>query len=302
MTTKVREKTSLSQTCPKSANAKPPVINEYVGLSQPPRISKLSSKLRKPTKVEPVNIKVEDGPNGFVPGFLHMPTDFVSPAPREHHRTGTILLSGAGGGVVGPSSIYLSLAAKLASVGVGIPALRLDYRYPACNRHCIADVRAAICFLQDIYGIDRIVLVGWSFGGAPVFTVGGSDDRIIGCATMASQTAGTEGIRHLSPTPILLLHGTADSTLSSSCSQHLYDMYGAIGNRQIHFFDGDNHALTHHAGDAEAMLLDFIVGCAGLIVDDTEMETVMDEILIDDMEREELMKKGGDLRFPESLS
>ncbi|KAI1643114.1 uncharacterized protein F4817DRAFT_350975 [Daldinia loculata] len=33
-------------------------------------------------------------------------------------------------GVVGPSSIYLSLS-KLVALGSGIPALRLDYRYSA---------------------------------------------------------------------------------------------------------------------------------------------------------------------------
>lgn len=297
----VSEKTSLSQTGPKPFGEKPHVITDYEGLAQAPRLSKLPPKARR-TRVEALRIQVDDALDGTVSGFLHMPPDFVSPAPREHHRTAAILLSGAGGGVVGPSSIYLSLAAKLAALGTGIPALRLDYRYPARNRYCVEDVRAAIKYLQDTYGLDRFVLVGWSFGGAPVFTVGGSDDRIVGCATVASQTAETEGIRRLTPTPVLLLHGTGDSTLSASCSKQLYEMYGESGNRHIHMFDGDNHALSKNARTAEAMLLDFIVGCAGLRVDDKEMKAVTEQTLIGDGEREELMRRGGDLRPPESVS
>ncbi|KAK9414709.1 putative AB hydrolase-1 domain-containing protein [Seiridium unicorne] len=296
------KRTSLSKSGLKPSNEKPSAITDYDGLAQVPRISKLPSKIRKQVIVEPLNIQVEDGPEGCVAGFLHMPRDFVSPAPQEHHRTAAILLSGAGGGVVGPSSIYLSLAAKLAALGSGIPVLRLDYRYPARNQYCVADVKTAISYLQDTYGLDRFVLVGWSFGGAPVFTVGGSDDRIIGCATVASQTAETEGIRRLAPTPVLLLHGTGDKTLSVSCSQRLYDMYGENGNRHIHLFEGDNHALSSNAKTAEAMLLDFIVGCAGLRVNDAEMKAVAQQTLVGDGEREELMKKGGDLRSPECAS
>ncbi|OTB10711.1 hypothetical protein K445DRAFT_386474 [Daldinia sp. EC12] len=270
-------------------------------VSRPPHASRLPSKTQTQAQVEKLDLQVEDGPDGFVAGFLHMPPDFISPAPETHHRTAAILLPGAGGGVVGPSSIYLSLGAKLAALGPGIPTLRLDYRYPARNRYCVSDVRAALRFLQDMYGLDRFVLVGWSFGGAPVFTVGGSDDRVVGCATVASQTAETDGIRRLAPRPILLLHGTGDTTLSPSCSERLYDMYGNKGSRRIKLFDNDNHALSGHAHTAEAMLLDFIVKCAGLGVNEAEKKAVADRHLVEDSERTELMKKGGDLKPPESL-
>ena len=60
-------------------------------------------------------------------------------------------------------------------------------------------------YLEQHHGVKRFVLVGRSFGGAPVFTVGGADRRVVGCATVASQTAETDGIRNLAPTPVLLL-------------------------------------------------------------------------------------------------
>ncbi|KAI1134701.1 alpha/beta-hydrolase [Hypoxylon sp. FL0543] len=295
-------KTSLSVDGPKPSNAPPRTINDFDGdVSRPPHASRLLSREKSQAEVEKLTIQVEDAADGFVPGFLHMPPDFTSPAPETHHRTAAILLSGAGGGVVGPSSIYLSLGAKLAALGSGIPALRLDYRYPARNRYCVADARAAMGFLQDLYGLDRFVLVGWSFGGAPVFTVGGSDQRVVGCATVASQTAETDGIRHLAPRPLLLLHGTSDTTLSPSCSERLYSMYGGSGSRRLELFDGDNHALSKNARKAETMLLDFIAGCAGLRVDDEEKKDIADRELVEDGERMELMKKGGDLRPPERV-
>lgn len=296
------ERTSLSVAGRKPANGKPPIISNYGAVAQPPRTSKLPPKVRERMKVDHLSIQVEDALDGFVAGFLHLPPDFVSPAPREHHRTAAILLSGAGGGVVGPSSIYLSLAAKLPALQTGIPTLRLDYRYPSRNRYCVADVRAAISYLQKTYGLDHFVLIGWSFGGAPVFTVAGSDDRIIGCATIATQSADTEGIKRIAPTPIMLLHGTGDKTLSPSCSKRLYEMYGDGGNRHIHLFKDDDHVLSRNAKTAEEMLLNFIVGCAGLQVDYAEMKEIVQQTLVEVGEREELMKKGGDLRYPESVS
>lgn len=165
-------KTSLSAVQPTSQAREPNSVQNYDdAVARPPHLDRLPGQNKE---VEKLDINVEDSANGKVPGFLHLPKNF-SPvhSQAEHHRTAAIMLSGAGGGVVGPSSIYLSLAAKLASLGNNaIPALRLDYRYPARNRYCVADTRAAMDFLSNTHGLNRFVLVGWSFGGAPVFSLG----------------------------------------------------------------------------------------------------------------------------------
>ncbi len=294
-------KTSLSATEPQSKISISKSVTDYdIAVARPPHPDRLPSQYKE---VERLDIQVEDRADGKVPGFLHLPSDFSSvDAQANHHRTAAILLSGAGGGVVGPSSIYLSLATKLVSLrGNGIPTLRLDYRYPARNQYCMADTRAAMDFLSNDYGLNRFVLVGWSFGGAPVFSLGGEDKRVVGCATVASQTAETNGIRRLAPRPVLLLHGTSDTTLNYSCSERLYDMYGGDGHREIKLFNGDNHALSHNAMAAEKLLLGFIAKCAGLRVDQSDNKDVVGRKLIDDGERVELMKKGGDLRGPEKI-
>lgn len=244
-----------------------------------------------------MSIKVEDERDGYVPGFLHLPpTASATPASN----TAAILLSGAGGGIVGPSSIYLSLADKLASLKQPVPALRLDYRYPARSRYCVRDVLAAMDELESGFGIRNFVLVGWSFGGTPVFCIGGSDKRVVGCATIASQTAETEGVRKLAPKPLLLLHGTGDRTLSKGCSESLYERYGENGDRYLHLFPGDDHALTRNSLEAEQLIGGFILKCAGIKPEKGD-EGALAEKLVQDGEKVELMKRGGDLRRNESV-
>lgn len=156
-------------------------------------------------------------------------------------------------------------------------------------------------YLEGAYGLNRFVLVGWSFGGAPVFTVGGSDERVVGCATIASQTAEAEGIRNLALRPLMLLHGKDDRTLSYACSERLYELYGQKGWRGLKLFEGDNHALSGNAVAAEAMLCDFVDGCASINVGDEERRNVVERNLVEDGERKEMMRKGGDLRGTEHI-
>lgn len=183
---------SLSATSQLKKDHPPPVkLSHYEGLDHLPRSKDLSPRCT----VDPLEIKVEDGVDGTVPAFLHVPREMQGKDTRPSDGIAAILLSGAGGGVVGPSSIYISMADKLASLKAGVPVMRLDYRFPARNKYCVDDVLSAMDYLEQNFSINRFVLVGWSFGGAPVFTVGGMDERVVGCATVASQTAETEGIR-----------------------------------------------------------------------------------------------------------
>ena len=168
-------KTSLSNSGPPSTPPKSLSFYEGQGISHAPKVEALRASQKQVCKVKLLTVKVNDELYGTVPGFLHIPQNYRCEQAEDREKTAAILLSGASGGVVGPSSIYLSLAEKLASLNKGIPVMRLDYRYPARNQYCIADVQAVMKYLESGYGISRFVLVGWSFGGAPVFTLGGND-------------------------------------------------------------------------------------------------------------------------------
>ena len=295
-------KTSLSTSRPPSTP--PATLSSYAnkGLSHPSHLDPLTGAQKQLCKVKPLAIKVNDDLYGTVPAFLHVPHNYNYRREQAEGREkmAAILLSGAGGGVVGPSSMYLSMADKLASLNTGIPVMRLDYRYPARNKYCVADVLAAMNYLETGYGLSRFVLVGWSFGGAPVFTLGGSDERVVGCATVASQTADTDGIRSVAPRPVLLMHGTGDKTLRYSCSRRLYDEYGTKGERELKLFEGDDHALTTNAGEAGTRLCGFVMKCAGVEMGGAEQDLLREE-LIGGEDRVALMKEGGDLKGGENV-
>lgn len=110
----------------------------------------------------------------FFRGFLHLPASY-SAENVERVAAAAILCSGAHGGVAGPSGSYIAIGDKLATLKHGVPVLRVDYRYPADTKPCSEDVVAAMDYLENTYSINKFVLVGWSFGGAPVFTVAANE-------------------------------------------------------------------------------------------------------------------------------
>ncbi|KAH6612222.1 hypothetical protein B0J18DRAFT_76418 [Chaetomium sp. MPI-SDFR-AT-0129] len=279
-----------------SSRPGPHTLQSYAPIALPPQLNRLEDIFDTPSisHVDPLTIEVPPetpSPNnnntqensnldkgGFLPAFLHLPHDFRRPPPQtppssthnihpnspHTNRTAALLLSGAGGGLAGPSSIYLGLACKLAALGhgqaQGIPTLRMDYRDPGDVRRCVRDVRAAVGFLGRKYGVRRVVLVGWSVGGEVVFGVSslaspasspgaGSSGKdglggaeVVGCATMAGrglEQAGDrgvdamEGVRHMGREgrPVLLLHGSEDGTVGVGCSRKVLDVYRAAAEQ-----------------------------------------------------------------------
>ena len=153
-----------------------------------------------------------------------------------------MLVSGAGGGVEGPSGVYPELAERLRAAGITV--LRLDYRQPNDLPECTHDVLAALDALGG-RGMERAVLVGWSFGGAVVISAGAASERVVGVATVASQTYGTEDVGALSPEKsLLLIHGTADRTLPAELSRQLYARAGEP--KELVLYPGDGHGIERH--------------------------------------------------------
>jgi hypothetical protein len=76
-------------------------------------------------------------------------------------------------------------------------------------------------------------------------------------------------------------------------------MYGTVGDRELKFFDRDDHALTRNSLEAEELIGGFVLRCAGL--DPQIDKNTLTEKLVGDEEKVELMKKGGDLRRNESV-
>jgi pimeloyl-ACP methyl ester carboxylesterase len=180
----------------------------------------------------PKKVKIRT-PRGAVSGLLHAAGDA---------RAAAVLVGGAGGGVGGPSGVYGDLAGRLRSDGITV--LRLDYRRPNDLPECTRDVLAALDALGR-KGVERTVLVGWSFGGAVVISAGAASEKVVGVATVASQTYGTGSVGELSPEKnLLLIHGTADRTLPADLSRYLYERAGEP--KELALYPGDGHGIRRH--------------------------------------------------------
>ena len=121
--------------------------------------------------------------------------------------------------------------------------------------HCVLDTLCGVAFLQS-EGIDRVALVGHSFGGAVVISAGALSPAVKAVVPMSSQTEDTEFASRISPRPLLLIHGTSDSTLPSSCSEEIYAE--AKEPKELRLFRGAGHDLFAARDDIIDLLVTWI--------------------------------------------
>ena len=167
---------------------------------------------------------------------------------------------GAGGGLGGPAGgVYPRLARQLA--GDGVASLELAYRRPADLENCVLDVQAGLAHLGTL-GRSRIVLVGHSFGGAVVISVGAVNPDVIAVAALSSISRGTEAVERISPRPLLLMHGEADEVVSVERSREIYGR--AREPKRLVLFPDCLHGLDQCREELDRDLLDWLRGVLGL--------------------------------------
>jgi dienelactone hydrolase len=182
-------------------------------------------------------------PRGKVTGLFH---------PVAGVTNVVVMVSGAFGGVVGPSGAYPALAGQLQAARIA--ALRLDYRTSGNMNECVYDLDAGLEELRR-RGVKRFALVGWSFGGAVVISSGVAHGDVLGVATLASQTAGTDAVSRLAPRSLLLLHGTADQVLPDWCSRYLYEEAGEP--KRLILCEGDGHEFSRSRAEVARILFEW---------------------------------------------
>jgi pimeloyl-ACP methyl ester carboxylesterase len=94
--------------------------------------------------------------------------------------------------------LYPRLAAHLAEQHIA--SLRLHYRHPNELLACVMAPLLGVAYLR-IRSLDRVVLVGHSFGGAVVICAGALGGDVAGVAALSSQTYGTDLAADLSSQP-----------------------------------------------------------------------------------------------------
>jgi dienelactone hydrolase len=153
-----------------------------------------------------------------------------------------IYMHGVGGGTHGPSNIYHSLAEDLQESGIS--SLLIDCRHNSNLYACISDVLACIDYLDKNYQIDKIGLIGWSFGGAVVIAAAVADPRVKTVITVASQSSGTKDVGRIAPRPILLIHGTGDNTLNYMNSVEIADR--AREPKKLVLYQDADHGISQN--------------------------------------------------------
>jgi alpha-beta hydrolase superfamily lysophospholipase len=174
--------------------------------------------------------------------------------PVEDDEAAVIWVGGANGGLDGPAGgMYPRLAKQLAHTSIA--SLRLHYRRPNNLMACVMDTLIGVAYLEA-RGINRVALVGHSFGGAVVITAGALSDTVKAVAALSSQTYGTDDVDELTPRPLLLIHGMADEILPDACSRDIYAR--AQEPKVLKLYPGCNHGLDLCRDAVDHDLLDWL--------------------------------------------
>ena len=160
---------------------------------------------------------------------------------------------GARGGFAGPAGgVYRDLSEELKGE---ITSLRLDYRQPNVLHECVMDALAGVSFLTGT-GHSEIALVGHSFGGAVVISAAPFSESVKAVAALSSQTYGAQGAARVSPRPLLLAHGGADSRLPPRCSEQIYEW--AREPKELTIYPDAEHGLAECQDELRVMLSDWL--------------------------------------------
>ncbi|MDE2746913.1 MAG: alpha/beta hydrolase [Chloroflexota bacterium] len=178
---------------------------------------------------------------------------------HEVSRGAVLCVGGFDGGFDGPAEgIYGDLGEAMPELRIGV--LRLDFRVktsPGPIDDGTLDVLAGIDWLIE-QGMERVALIGHSYGGAIVVRAAHRSEAVAGTCALSTQTMGIEPdeVKALAPRPLLLIHGGADWRLPPRLSEWVYSLAGE--GRELHILDGATHSLRQRRDDLWVLLLDWI--------------------------------------------
>jgi uncharacterized protein len=173
---------------------------------------------------------------------------------RARPGRAVLCLSGALGGLDGPSKLYSRLGASLPRHGITVT--RLDYRVPNEFGECVLDAMAGLSFLKAMHD-NRVAIVGHSFGGAVAINAGTLSPEVKSVIGISSQLFGAHVAGDLAPRPLLLLHGSSDEILSVECSERIYER--AREPKTLKIFPGVSHRFAEAADELFEFVTDWLV-------------------------------------------
>lgn len=171
-------------------------------------------------------------------------------------KAGAIFVGGVGGGWDSPArGLYPALCAELEAAAMA--ALRIRFRNPTHLQMAAEDVLAGVRFLQQ-RGVERVGLVGHSFGGAVAIRAAAPSPAVSAVATLATQTHGAAQADRLGPRcALLLVHGRDDDVLPAAGSEALFQ--AALEPKRLVLLDRGGHLLDEAADEVRPLVRDWLV-------------------------------------------
>lgn len=175
-------------------------------------------------------------------------------------KAAILWLGDAYGGFDSPAEgLYDRLAERFQAMGIS--SLRMQYRNPTDEAQTGLDALVG-AFLLNNQGYERVVVVGHGQGSLGAVQAGLRFPFVTGVALLAPRDVAADGIEGLSPTPLLVQHGTEDPVIPASVARALHDRAG--DPKQIYYYQKAGHKLDEAADAVSEDLSDWLKQQLGL--------------------------------------
>ncbi|HNG20556.1 MAG TPA: hypothetical protein PLI59_15340 [Candidatus Obscuribacter sp.] len=137
--------------------------------------------------------------------------------------------------------------------------VHLCFRKPQEFAETVYDARAAVQYLKSM-GVERVILVGHSLGGAAMISAAAFEPNVIGVVPISSQPYGANPVSDLGSKKILVMTGLLDVVEPPAWSRAIFKE--AVGERDIAYFPG-SHNLDECADGVYERLRNWILSFLG---------------------------------------
>lgn len=161
-------------------------------------------------------------------------------------QAAVIMLGGGNGDAESTRELFSRLANAFPQACIS--AMCLSFRNVKSIEESIHDVRAAIQFLQADEAVNRVGLIGYSFGGAVALATAALEANVDAVVTLGGQSARIADVGKFR-TPVLLIHGKQDRVVPAGTSRSMYEK--AQGPKELLLVDSE-----HDLGASRQQVMD----------------------------------------------
>lgn len=172
---------------------------------------------------------------GTVVALRHSAPDVAHDAEQEFLP---VFLGGALGGLSGTGALWQRLARRYGGV-------RLHYRFASDMESSLLDVLMIYHHLRDRIGLRRVALIGHSFGGG--VAAGAAvllGEGTAGVVCLAGQLEGTQLLKRIAGTPVLIIHGHQDGHIPWHSARRVHQ--DAAEPKELWVIPDGDHVMAGH--------------------------------------------------------